>query len=173
MGFIYTSFQERATKVAHGNTARLAKEFGDETLAKLCGLIAADEGRHEVAYQRIVSELAQRDPAGVVLALAAMMRRTIVMPAHNMDDGQHVQRTGKSLFDDYADVADRLGVCARPAMHARCVAIRADMARLIVLRCAQIRRLTTPTFWITCCSAGTWATCAWAPPARRRRRSKC
>ena len=34
LGFVFTSFQERATKVAHGNTARLAKQAGDETLAK-------------------------------------------------------------------------------------------------------------------------------------------
>ena len=99
-------------KVAHGNTARIAKQYGDDTLAKLCGLIAADEGRHEVAYQRIVDELAKRDPAGVVLALESMMRHTIVMPAHHMDDGQHRQHSSKSLFDDYAAVADRLGVCA-------------------------------------------------------------
>ena len=118
MGFIYTSFQERATKVAHGNTARIAKQHGDETLAKLCGLIAADEGRHEVAYQRIVDELAKRDPVGVVLALASMMKKQIVMPAHNMDDGQHSTRSSKSLFDDYAAVADRLGVCACPVPHA-------------------------------------------------------
>jgi hypothetical protein len=26
MGFIYTSFQERATKISHGNTARMATE---------------------------------------------------------------------------------------------------------------------------------------------------
>jgi acyl-[acyl-carrier-protein] desaturase len=110
MGFIYTSFQERATKVCHGNTARLAKAAGDETLAKLCGLIAADEGRHEVAYQRIVEELAVRDPKGVVLALAAMMHKQITMPAHNMDDGYHSERTGRSLFTDYAAVAERLGV---------------------------------------------------------------
>lgn len=47
LGFIYTSFQERATKISHGNTARHALEHGDDTLAKICGLIAADEGRHE------------------------------------------------------------------------------------------------------------------------------
>ena len=47
------------------------------------------------------------------------------MPAHNMDDGQHAARTGKSLFDDYAAVADRLGVCARPAVHSLCM--RGDM----------------------------------------------
>lgn len=57
-----------------------------------------------------MEELAARDPAGVVLALAQMMKRTIVMPAHNMDDGAHAARTGRSLFTDYAAVADRLGV---------------------------------------------------------------
>ena len=33
LGFIYTSFQERATKISHGNTARHALEFGDEVRA--------------------------------------------------------------------------------------------------------------------------------------------
>ena len=47
LGFVYTSFQERATKISHGNTARFAKEHGDEQLAAdtICGArIAADEG---------------------------------------------------------------------------------------------------------------------------------
>jgi hypothetical protein len=51
------SLQERATKVSHGNTARHALEYGDDSLSKLCGAIAADESRHEIAYTRIVSEL--------------------------------------------------------------------------------------------------------------------
>ena len=63
-----------------------------------------------MAYQRIVEELAARDPAGVVLALAQMMKRTIVMPAHAMDDGEHAARSGRSLFTSYAAVADTLGV---------------------------------------------------------------
>ena len=53
LGFTYTSFQERATKISHGNTARHALEHGDEILAKICGSIASDEGRHEIAYQRV------------------------------------------------------------------------------------------------------------------------
>ena len=55
--FVYTSFQERATKISHGNTARLAKDHGDERLARICGLVAADEGRHEEAYKRIVDQI--------------------------------------------------------------------------------------------------------------------
>ena len=57
LGFIYTSFQERATKISHGNTARQAKEHGDALLGRICGAIASDESRHEQAYSRIVDEL--------------------------------------------------------------------------------------------------------------------
>uniref|UniRef100_M8CK18 Acyl-(Acyl-carrier-protein) desaturase, chloroplastic n=1 Tax=Aegilops tauschii TaxID=37682 RepID=M8CK18_AEGTA len=41
LGFVYTSFQERATAVSHGNTARLAKAHGDD--AREGGL--SSEGR--------------------------------------------------------------------------------------------------------------------------------
>lgn len=108
LGFVYTSFQERATKVAHGNTARFAKDHGDDVLAKMCGLIAADEGRHEIAYQRIMDELFKRDPDGCVLAFADMMKKQIVMPAHLMNDGEHRGRTSRDLFDDYSAVAERV-----------------------------------------------------------------
>ncbi|XAR62435.1 Acyl-[acyl-carrier-protein] desaturase [Bertholletia excelsa] len=57
LGYVYTSFQERATFVSHGNTARLAKEGGDPVLARICGTIAADEKRHENAYAKIVEKL--------------------------------------------------------------------------------------------------------------------
>lgn len=52
--------QERATKISHGNTARLASYYGDTLLTKICGVIAADEGRHETAYQAIVEQLFDR-----------------------------------------------------------------------------------------------------------------
>jgi len=109
LGFVYTSFQERATKISHGNTARFALEHGDEQLAKICGLIAADEGRHEIAYQRIIDEVMKRDPDGAVMAFADMMKKQIVMPAHLMDDGEHKARTGRDLFSDFASVADSTG----------------------------------------------------------------
>ncbi|KAL3630944.1 hypothetical protein CASFOL_023928 [Castilleja foliolosa] len=105
LGFIYTSFQERATFISHGNTARLAKEHGDLKLAQICGIIAADEKRHETAYTKIVEKLFEIDPDGTVLALADMMRKKISMPAHLMYDGRD-----DNLFHHFSSVAQRLGV---------------------------------------------------------------
>ncbi|KAL6565261.1 Stearoyl-[acyl-carrier-protein] 9-desaturase 7, chloroplastic [Orobanche gracilis] len=105
LGFIYTSFQERATFISHGNTARHAKEYGDLKLAQICGIIAADEKRHETAYTKIVEKLFEIDPDGTVLALADMMRKKISMPAHLMYDG-----VDDNLFEHFSSVAQRLGV---------------------------------------------------------------
>lgn len=77
--FVFTSFQERATKVSHGSTARIAREKGDDTLAKICGVIAADESRHEVAYTRTMDAIFKKDPNNAMLAFADMMRKKIVM----------------------------------------------------------------------------------------------
>ncbi|GAB4855902.1 hypothetical protein Ancab_024542 [Ancistrocladus abbreviatus] len=105
LGYIYTSFQERATFISHGNTARLAKEHGDIKLAQICGTIAADEKRHETAYTKIVEKLFEIDPDGTILCLADMMRRRVAMPAHLMYDGQDGH-----LFEHYSAVAQRIGV---------------------------------------------------------------
>ncbi|VFQ95556.1 unnamed protein product [Cuscuta campestris] len=105
LGFIYTSFQERATFISHGNTARQAKEHGDMKLAQICGIIAADEKRHETAYTKIVEKLFEVDPNHTILALADMMKKKISMPAHLMYDGEE-----KNLFDHFSAVAQRLGV---------------------------------------------------------------
>ncbi|CAK8567452.1 unnamed protein product [Lathyrus sativus] len=105
MGFVYTSFQERATFVTHGNIARMAKERGDTTLARICGTIAADEKRHENAYVKIIEQLLKVDPTETMIAIANMMRRKITMPAHLMQDGQDSR-----LFDHYSTVAQRTGV---------------------------------------------------------------
>ncbi|XP_021774823.1 stearoyl-[acyl-carrier-protein] 9-desaturase, chloroplastic-like isoform X2 [Chenopodium quinoa] len=105
LGFIYTSFQERATFVSHGNAARLAKQQGDLKLAQICGLIAADEKRHENAYSKIVQKLFEIDPDTTMLAFADMMRKKISMPAHLMYDGRD-----SNLFDHFAAIAARLGV---------------------------------------------------------------
>lgn len=49
--------QERATKISHGNTARHAKDYGDDVLGKICGAIASDESRHEIAYTKIADKI--------------------------------------------------------------------------------------------------------------------
>ncbi|XWS25018.1 hypothetical protein CRYUN_Cryun27aG0034700 [Craigia yunnanensis] len=82
------SFQERATFVSHGNTARLAKEGGNPVLARICGTIAADEKLHELAYAKIVEKLLQVDPTGAMLAISDMMKNRITMPAQLMFDGE-------------------------------------------------------------------------------------
>lgn len=105
LGFVYTSFQERATFISHGNTARHAKEYGDDKLARICGTIAADEKRHETAYTKIVEKLFEIDPDGTVLAFCDMMKKKISMPAHLMYDGQD-----DNLFEHFSAVAQRLGV---------------------------------------------------------------
>ncbi|KAK1276656.1 hypothetical protein QJS04_geneDACA010087 [Acorus gramineus] len=105
LGFIYTSFQERATFISHGNTARHAKRHGDPKLAQICGTIAADERRHETAYTKIVEKLFEVDPDETVRAFADMMRKNISMPAHLMFDGRDVD-----LFDRFSSVAQRTGV---------------------------------------------------------------
>ncbi|KAB1226892.1 Acyl-[acyl-carrier-protein] desaturase, chloroplastic [Morella rubra] len=102
---IYTSFQERATFISHGNTARLAMKYRDEKLALICGTIATDEKRHEIAYTEIVGKLFELDPSDTVIAFAEMMRKKIVMPAHLMYDGQD-----ERPFDHFTSVASRLGV---------------------------------------------------------------
>ncbi|KAK2453322.1 Plant stearoyl-acyl-carrier-protein desaturase family protein [Trifolium repens] len=118
LGFVYTSFQERATFVSHGNTARLAKEGGDPVLARICGTIAADEKRHENAYSKIVEKLLEVDPNGAMLAIGDMMEKKITMPAHLMYDGQDpklfehfaavAQHTGVYTANDYADILEFL-----------------------------------------------------------------
>ncbi|XP_042486970.1 stearoyl-[acyl-carrier-protein] 9-desaturase 6, chloroplastic-like [Macadamia integrifolia] len=105
LGFVYTSFQERATFISHGNTARLAKEHGDLALARICGIIASDEKRHENAYIKMVEKLLEMDPTDTMLAISDMMHKNITMPAHLMYDGEDPH-----LFHHFSAVAQRLGV---------------------------------------------------------------
>lgn len=104
-GFVYTSFQERATKVSHGNVGKLARQFGDKRLSKICAQIAGDEGRHEKAYQTFCEEILKRDPEGLIYVFADMMRGMIAMPAELMTDGKN-----PNLYEDFSEVAQRLGV---------------------------------------------------------------
>ena len=105
LGFIYTSFQERATKISHRNAGVLARKHGEEMLHKICGLIAGDEARHEKAYKLFMSRIFELDPAGAVLSFAKMMRTKITMPAILMSDGKT-----ENLFQKYSIVAQKVGV---------------------------------------------------------------
>mmetsp|Transcript_110 Transcript_110/g.155 ORF Transcript_110/g.155 Transcript_110/m.155 type:complete len:410 (-) Transcript_110:200-1429(-) len=104
-GFVYTSFQERATKISHGNVGKLAKVSGDKNLQRICAKIAGDEGRHEKAYQAFCTEILARDPDGLLAVFGDMMRGQIVMPAELMTDGKDPH-----LYENFSNVAQRLGV---------------------------------------------------------------
>lgn len=104
-GFVYTSFQERATKISHRNTAILAMQSGDRRLQEICGIVAGDEARHERAYQAFMKKIFELDPAGAMIAFGKMMKKKIVMPARTMEDGK-----SKDLFNEYSAVAQRIGV---------------------------------------------------------------
>jgi acyl-[acyl-carrier-protein] desaturase len=114
----YTSFQERATKISHINTGRLAESCGDMVLARICATIGGDEARHEEAYKRFFGKIVELDPAGAVIAFKDMMHQRISMPARLMDDGaEHdvfsafaivAQRSGVYTTRDYSEVIDHL-----------------------------------------------------------------
>jgi len=104
-GFVYTSFQERATKISHGNVGKLARECGDKNLNRICAKIAGDEGRHERAYQLFSEEILSRDPEGFLSVLGDMMRSQITMPAEQMTDG-----VDTNLYENFSRVAQNLGV---------------------------------------------------------------
>lgn len=102
---VYTSFQERATRISHGNVGRLAEQAGDAALGRICRVIAGDEARHETFYTRMMAHVLDLDPAGGILAFAGMLDRQIAMP------GRWMAGPGEpDLFDDFAAVAQRTGV---------------------------------------------------------------
>src|SRR5512145_8893 len=102
---VYTAFQERATRLSHGNVGRIAARHGDANLARICGVIAGDEARHEAFYTRMMTRVLDLDPAGGILAFRSMLRGVIAMPGKFMDDGRD-----PNLFDHFAVVAQRTNV---------------------------------------------------------------
>ncbi len=104
-GLIYTSFQERATKVSHGNCGKLAAAAGDPALGKICQRIAGDESRHETFYTRMMGETFRVDPEGAMLAFRNMLRTVIAMPGRLVYDGKD-----PDLFEHFSVVAQRAGV---------------------------------------------------------------
>jgi len=105
--FIYTSFQELATNLSHRRVATFAKKTGNNILAKICGVIAADEARHAKAYANFIKRIFEIDPNEVMLALEDMMKKRIIMPAHFLRESG-----GKigELFTHFSDAAQRIKV---------------------------------------------------------------
>jgi len=118
--FIYTSFQELATNISHARVAKLAKDADCQSLAQMCAFIAADEARHANAYMTFVTKILEIDPNGMMLALADMMKKKIVMPAHNLRElgvnigesyvhfSNAAQRIGVYTSEDYIKILERL-----------------------------------------------------------------
>ncbi len=104
-GLVYTSFQERATKISHANVGKLAAAAGDKALTKICLRIAGDEARHESFYTQVMGEVINQDPQGGLVTVMSMFRKVIAMPGKLMFDGHD-----PDLFDHFAAVAQRLGV---------------------------------------------------------------
>jgi acyl-[acyl-carrier-protein] desaturase len=102
---VYTSFQERATRISHANVARLAERDGVPGLSRICRVIAADEARHETFYSRMMQHVLDLDPDGGILSFRAMLKTQIAMPGRLMEDGED-----DGLFDRFARVAQRSGV---------------------------------------------------------------
>jgi acyl-[acyl-carrier-protein] desaturase len=104
-GLIYTSFQERATKISHVNTGKIALKSGDKLLGKICNTIAGEEAMHEKAYKFFMSKVFESDPNGGLAAFVQMMKKKIVMPASLMDFG-----TDKKQYVNYASITQKIGV---------------------------------------------------------------
>jgi len=101
---VYTSFQELATNVSHRRVASLSKKSGNHLLAKMCGLVAADEARHANAYKHFVTRIFELDPSEMMLAFEDMMKRKIVMPAHFLrESGMKISE----LWAHFSDAAQR------------------------------------------------------------------
>jgi acyl-[acyl-carrier-protein] desaturase len=104
-GLIYTSFQERATKITHMNTGKLAHKSGDPALAKICNTIAGEEALHEKAYKFFMGKIFESDPNGALAAFVSMMKKKIIMPANLMDFG-----TEKKHYLNYVNITQKIGV---------------------------------------------------------------
>lgn len=105
--FVYTSFQEIATRVSHLNVGQLARKAGAERLFALSKRVAGDEQRHARAYMQFVSWIFELDPSAMMLAFADMMRKKITMPAMYMRESANA---AGDTFRKFEAVAERTGV---------------------------------------------------------------
>jgi len=105
--FIYTSFQEIATRISHLNVAKMAEKAGVERLTKLCKRVAGDEERHARAYKLFISKIMEVDPSEAILAFHDMMKKKIIMPAMYMRESGGDKG---DTFEKFEVIANRTGV---------------------------------------------------------------
>ena len=58
-----------------------------------------------------------RDPSGTMIAFGDMMRKQIVMPAHLMNDNEHMDNNSRNLFKDFSSVAQATGTYTGQVRH--------------------------------------------------------
>ena len=95
--FAYTTVQERATQVSHGNTGKICAEY-DLVLGDALANVASEEARHFAFYRTMVTEILERDPNEMLLSLALVLPG-IDMPGHTIPG-----------FVQLADVIRRSGI---------------------------------------------------------------
>lgn len=95
--FVYTTLQERATQMSHGNTGRVTGEY-EPVLGGILRKIAMEEARHFSFYRRMFTEILKRDPNEGLVSAA------FVMPAIDMPG---ITIPG---FKEFADVIRRSGI---------------------------------------------------------------
>jgi acyl-[acyl-carrier-protein] desaturase len=113
-GMVFTSFQERATRISHGRIAEAARAAGDTKLAKLSQVVAADEGRHEAVYQSFVKEILNQDPNQMLDDIMETMKTGIVMPFSATGKESHqffskvTEAIGMYTYEDYIEILEFL-----------------------------------------------------------------
>ncbi|MES1259335.1 MAG: acyl-ACP desaturase, partial [Gemmatimonadota bacterium] len=95
--FVYTTLQERATQISHGNTGRVVEEY-EPVLGGILAKIAMEEARHFTFYRRVFTEILKRDPSEA-LRSAAHIFPAIDMPGVTIPG-----------FKEFADVIRRSGI---------------------------------------------------------------
>ena len=95
--FAYTTVQERATQVSHGNTGKICGEF-DPVLGDALANVASEEARHFAFYRTMVTEILKRDPDEMLHSLSLVLPG-IDMPGHTIPG-----------FVQLADVIRRAGI---------------------------------------------------------------
>lgn len=105
--FIYTSFQEIATRISHFNVGKIAQRSGATRLFNISRKVAGDENRHAHAYKLFFSKILDVDTSEALIAFQEMMKRKIVMPAMYMRERS--KQVGET-FKKFEVIANRTGV---------------------------------------------------------------